>query len=870
MQLTVFSCFSNVYSLKLFDVANLLEIFFPPTLVVLLKEEGPEVLLRRFDTESETPELIWDSSMRAELRTGLAKQLESCTKVHSKGNFSLPPQARVQYKKLEDELFVGGVYVRLFLKEPTFKLRDPTSFLEMLLQRWTHELQAFMTNESNQRSTSSFTDVVTAGQDVLQLLTNASVYLCKLQSSLCDKLAVWGYMARFLPFLDAILTRNLVGTPLLSVMRLIHVGVDRLSNVEAVIVAGGANGKQSLVDYTMQAIKTDRLHPDSAFMIEMLKKAFRVALGDVKNLQKADSTPSQSQAPQNADLHFFYVMAPSPAPGDGPVQRTTKPAIEHPLDHPLSMSSQVAPQSFANNTQPISTGPNVQHVASSSSPHSHPQSDSMLRPQNLQQQAMNLPESPYRIDQHGARVSQHASYLAGPPFYHAPLHSAANSPQPQYTGLLGASQAQPQATGSGQMHTFSRGQQPGTQYQQQQPQQPHLQSQMQQRQLYEHQLQQQQQMQKQLQQQQQMEQQRQQQLLWHQQQQQERQEQLRQQQHEQLRRQQQQEQLRQQQQQEQLRQQQLQEQLRQQQQQEQIRQQQQQRQQQQLWQEQQQLRQHQLLQQRQQPLHQQQPPIKQAQEVHSQTDVYRDPANQQQQPQPNPNPNQQQPPIQMDPDRRSQPVMYHDPSGRQVYPAPTFQSQSSGAQFQNQSSVLGSSVIESVSPQPFSQEGPPPVTSHHGLAPQNEASSTGQYQPETVTEGSGIDARTPLDPKVEAEQHTTSRIGAPGAAQGRVSLLQSALVCGLAEFLVNDVLESAQLPSIKDPASAKVHAVELLKLLTVDPGFGLKFKLILDELPAWKRYKSQDHSLFIMSTEQRTDYFLTDGEGESKKLLTQG
>ncbi len=139
-----------------------------------------------------------------------------------------------------------------------------------------------------------------------------------------------------------------------------------------------------------------------------------------------------------------------------------------------------------------------------------------------------------------------------------------------------------------------------------------------------------------------------------------------------------------------------------------------------------------------------------------------------------------------------------------------------------------------------------------------------------MTEGSGIDARTPLDPKVEAEQQATSRSGAPGAAQGRVSLLQSALVCGLAEFLINDVLESPQLPSIKDSASAKVHAVELLKLLTMDPGFGLKFQLILDGIPAWKRYKSQDHSLFIMSAEQRTDYFLTDGGADTKKLLTQG
>jgi hypothetical protein len=55
----------------------------------------------------------------------------------------------------------------------------------------------------------------------------------------------------------------------------------------------------------------------------------------------------------------------------------------------------------------------------------------------------------------------------------------------------------------------------------------------------------------------------------------------------------------------------------------------------------------------------------------------------------------------------------------------------------------------------------------------------------------------------------------------------------------------------------------------MDPGYGLKFRLILDEIPAWKKYKSQDHSLFITGSEQKADYFLTDGDKEPAKLLTE-
>ena len=110
---------------------------------------------------------------------------------------------------------------------------------------------------------------------------------------------------------------------------------------------------------------------------------------------------------------------------------------------------------------------------------------------------------------------------------------------------------------------------------------------------------------------------------------------------------------------------------------------------------------------------------------------------------------------------------------------------------------------------------------------------------------------------------------APGSARGRVSLLHQALECNLAPFLLESILDLPYLSSCKDPASAKVHAVDLCKLLILDPGYGMKFELILEGLPGWKKYGSQDHSLFITGSEQKADYFLTNGENsEPMKLLT--
>ena len=149
------------------------------------------------------------------------------------------------------------------------------------------------------------------------------------------------------------------------------------------------------------------------------------------------------------------------------------------------------------------------------------------------------------------------------------------------------------------------------------------------------------------------------------------------------------------------------------------------------------------------------------------------------------------------------------------------------------------------------------------------ASQPPSYKPTPILEGKGIiDARSGLDPIQVAEQQKISVAGAPNAAHGRISWLQQALATNLCSFLVNDVLENSTLNHIRDPDSAKVHAIAVVKLLLKDPGYGAQFQLILKEIPAWKKYKSQDHSLFITGHEQRVDYFLTDGGSGVNKLLT--
>jgi hypothetical protein len=145
-------------------------------------------------------------------------------------------------------------------------------------------------------------------------------------------------------------------------------------------------------------------------------------------------------------------------------------------------------------------------------------------------------------------------------------------------------------------------------------------------------------------------------------------------------------------------------------------------------------------------------------------------------------------------------------------------------------------------------------------APSESFAAPQSYKPTPMVSTVGmVDARSAVDPHVVAAQQTRTHQGAPNAAHGRVAWLQQALATRLCAFLIEDVLEHPKLSSVRDPAATKVHSIALIQLLRRDPGFGYQFTLLLQEIPAWKKYQSQDHSLLISGPEQRVDYFLTDG-----------
>ena len=652
-------------------------------MVAILKGNGAEALLLSFDKDSETPELIWDGSMRTELRVAISGFMDIIfnsdnQRVVKGGDFTLPPAYKVKHHKLENELCIGGVYVRLYLKDPSFQLSDQNGFLEALLLRWSQELElstrGFIENSTQRQSR----DLVTAGQDVIELVTSAIVCTCRLRPFLCEKLSSWGYGKTTINFLHKTKSMQLVGSPLLSTIRLLHILSSELSNVENIVTIMDSDGRHGVVDGIMKAIDGDPLHPESGYMIEALKKVFQTALGDV---EKGPSMTKLDMPISYAD-HAVYAMAPSPAPGTDPVSKLKKVNA----DHPLAMMFGHAPVPKKTPSKALRTSvkqgvrrPAQPVTRSSLTTPSQQIRDSQLRSTFKSDQVIisnsHSNTANRQENSHGSTQSAQSGHNMKPSYVDSSniqspsLTRAGTMPNPQLHQVRKEPsdiQSSPLAYAYGQQRNAS------------------------------------------------------------------------------------------------------------------------------------------------------------ASIVHHAADHHVG----------NLDPRYAHP----IPPTAPPPLLWTAP------PTPI------------QAAPVATPPSEQNTLQPY----PTQTTTVYPSLPQN-------IPPFAVT-GEVIHARSPADPSIIADEQMKTVAGAPNSARGRSVLLASALRCGLPQFLVDTVLENCNLGQVRDVGAVKMHAVELLQLLLKDPGYGMKFELVLDAVPSWQKYKSQDHALFSSDLEGNGCNLLTGGS--DTKMLT--
>lgn len=263
-----------------------------------MRTKASNTSLQLFDEATENPELIWTKEMKNQLRECIIKLCNSLVSTSSDNithDFQLipviHPEYNVFYEELANEIFIGGVYIRLFLKQPTFRLSNPVLFLEKLVENWesSFNLQVPIVSKSEFPNTlSSRRDLVLGNEDFLSLLTSCIVCVIKGELSVIDHLLSWEFPMTLHNLLVRALDSKKRGTPVTCIVRLFQQLFLKRESLDTLVTSSSSS------DIVLQLTRVLDIHDvrhssspvdligkgppflpkDAAFVTEMLKKIF--------------------------------------------------------------------------------------------------------------------------------------------------------------------------------------------------------------------------------------------------------------------------------------------------------------------------------------------------------------------------------------------------------------------------------------------------------------------------------------------------------------------------------------------------------------------------------------------------------------------
>ncbi|KAL4623419.1 hypothetical protein GN956_G19211 [Arapaima gigas] len=177
---------------------------FLPAVFVEAMRDNAEAAVQIFEGTHENPELIWNDSSRETVSTAVRDLMLEHFKQQIENpdvSWRLQDNFTVTYGVGQDELAVGGVFLRIFIAQPGWVLRKPREFLVSLLETLTELLEK---NNPN--------------GETLETVTTAAVCLFSTQTHLADQVPPLGHLPRIL----AALGHKNTAIPKSSI-RLIHV-----------------------------------------------------------------------------------------------------------------------------------------------------------------------------------------------------------------------------------------------------------------------------------------------------------------------------------------------------------------------------------------------------------------------------------------------------------------------------------------------------------------------------------------------------------------------------------------------------------------------------------------------------------------------
>ncbi|KAK4337430.1 hypothetical protein RND71_043541 [Anisodus tanguticus] len=112
---------------------------FLPNLFLDAMSDSPEAAINLFDGNQENPELIWNSNSRKNVCKAirdLTVKLYNEQHNNPSTQFKLEDDFKILYNDSEDEITISGVYLRLFVQNPSWVLRRPKEFLTDLMENF--------------------------------------------------------------------------------------------------------------------------------------------------------------------------------------------------------------------------------------------------------------------------------------------------------------------------------------------------------------------------------------------------------------------------------------------------------------------------------------------------------------------------------------------------------------------------------------------------------------------------------------------------------------------------------------------------------------------------------------------------------------
>ena len=167
----------------------------PDYMVLLLTNDAADAL-NAFDSTTCTAEMIWNAQMKATASAVVSRAFAGFVEAFEEGKeFVLDEEAEVVYEQLQNEITIGGVFVKIYLSYETYQLRKPEEFVDALMKDFCALAASY--DNSKPENIPSSAEEESRRTDHLELVVSALRRVCQFEGpAILEYFASSGYVNR--------------------------------------------------------------------------------------------------------------------------------------------------------------------------------------------------------------------------------------------------------------------------------------------------------------------------------------------------------------------------------------------------------------------------------------------------------------------------------------------------------------------------------------------------------------------------------------------------------------------------------------------------------------------------------------------------